>query len=277
MTDTTTKPIPMGNTRSRWTLPGMASATFPFVTMLVLLLAWHFSIDYFGIPSYIFPRLSSVLHALKIGYIDGTFYKHLLFTLQAASLGYLIGSVLAISLGILLAESKVFERFLYPYIIALQSTPKVALAPLILVWFGYGLASKVVMVALMCFFPLFVNTVTGIRQTDGEMINMMRAFSATRMQVLLRVKLFAAAGHIFAGLQITVVLSLIGAVVSEFIASSRGLGYLVQASLTNFDMAQMIAAIISLMVLGIVGTALLRWLHARIVYWDGASIRTEAH
>ncbi len=152
--------------------------------------------------------------------------------------------------------------------IALQSTPKVAVAPLIMIWCGYGLASKIVMVATMCFFPLFVNTISGIRQTDPAMLNMMRAFSSPNWLTFYRVKMFAAAGHIFAGLQISIVFALIGAVVGEFVASSSGLGWLVQSAMANFNTPLMFASIISLIVLGLVGTSIIRFIHRRVIFWD---------
>jgi NitT/TauT family transport system permease protein len=136
----------------------ISSVLYPLITFVVLIAVWQLSIDLLRVPDYILPRPLSVLHALKIGYIDGAFWPHFLFTLRSTVTGYVIGCGCAILVGAALAESRTFEKFVYPYVIALQSMPKVALAPLIIVWFGYGFTSKVVMVALICFFPLFVNT-----------------------------------------------------------------------------------------------------------------------
>jgi NitT/TauT family transport system permease protein len=246
----------------------ITSIAYPLVTFVILIAIWQSAIMLFAVPDYILPRPAAVLAYLKIGYIDGEFWPHFLFTLRSTVTGYTIGCVTAIVVGTLLAESRTFEKCVYPYIVALQSMPKVALAPLIIVWCGYGLLSKVVMVALMCFFPLFVNTVVGIRQTDPALLNMMRAFSASNWLVFFRVKLFAAAGHIFAGLQISIVLSLIGAVVAEFVASNMGIGWLIQASLANFNTAQMFAALFSLIVIGLVGTRLVQFIHNRLVFWE---------
>jgi NitT/TauT family transport system permease protein len=170
--------------------------------------------------------------------------------------------------GTLVAESRTFDQFVYPYIVALQSMPKVALAPLIIVWFGFGLESKIVIVALVCFFPVLINTIVGIRQTDKNLIDLYRAFSASRWMIFRQVKLPAAAGHIFAGLEISVVLGLIGAVVAEFIASQRGLGNVIQAASVNMDVATMFAALISLALLGICGSQIVRYMHRTIVFWD---------
>lgn len=253
-----------------------SSVVYPLITFIVLISAWQLSIDLLQVPDYILPRPLSVLENLRIGYIEGQFWPHFLFTLRSTVTGYAIGCGCAVLVGALLAESRTFEKFVYPYVVALQSMPKVALAPLIIVWFGYGLASKVVMVALICFFPLFVNTVVGIRQTNPALINMMRAFSAPNWFIFFKVKLFSAAGHIFAGLQISVVLSLIGAVVAEFVASSEGIGWLIQSSLANFNTAQMFAALISLVFIGITGSHLVQLLHSRVVFWDRASADTSA-
>jgi NitT/TauT family transport system permease protein len=254
----------------------VSSVLYPLITFVVLVTVWQLSIDVLRVPDYILPRPMMVLEALKVGYIDGEFWPHFLFTLRSTVTGYLIGCGCAIVVGAVLAESRTFEKFVYPYVIALQSMPKVALAPLIIVWFGYGIASKIVMVALICFFPLFVNTVVGIRQTNPALVNMMKAFAAPNWFIFYRVKLFASAGHIFAGLQISIVLSLIGAVVAEFVASSEGLGWLIQSSLANFNTAQMFAALISLVLIGIVGTHLVQLLHHRIVFWDRHAARTAA-
>lgn len=243
---------------------------YPLISLVVLIAAWQLSIDLFAVPDYILPRPLSVLGYLKSGYIDGEFWPHFAFTIRSTLTGYVIGCTAAIIVGALLAESRTFEKFVYPYIIALQSMPKVALAPLILVWFGYGLASKIVMVALMCFFPLFVNTVVGIRQADPALLNMMKAFSAPKWLIFFKVKLFSAASYIFAGLQISIVLSLIGAVVAEFVASTKGIGWLIQASLANFNTAQMFAALFSLVFIGLVGTRIVQFAHNRLVFWDRA-------
>jgi len=246
----------------------MKTILYPALTALALIAAWIVSIEVFDVPNYLVPEPGAVLHALKVGYIDGQYWPHFFFTLKSAVIGYVMGCGLAIVIGTMVAESRTFERFLYPYIVALQSTPKIAIAPLILVWFGFGIESKVVMVALMSFFPMFINTMVGIRQTNASMLNLMQVFSASRTHIFFNVKLPAAAGHIFAGLQISVVLGLIGAVVSEFVSSTQGLGYMIQAASVNMDVATMFACLLSLVAIGLSGTQLIRYLHRKLVFWD---------
>jgi NitT/TauT family transport system permease protein len=240
----------------------------PLITLGVLLAVWVGTLQWFRIPNYVLPAPGAVLRALKVGYVDGLYWPHFVATLEATVFGYLLGCSLAFVFGALAADSRTFERFVYPYVVGLQSMPKVAVAPLIIVWFGFGLASKVVTVALICFFPLFINTVVGIRQTDPNLIDLLRVCSASRLHTFAHVKLPAAAGHIFAGLEISVVLSLIGAVVSEFVASQRGLGNLIQAASQNLDVAAMVAVLLTLALIGVAGSVLVRYLHNRIVFWE---------
>jgi NitT/TauT family transport system permease protein len=230
---------------------------------------WQWSIWFFAIPPYLLPQPLDVLRALKIGLIDGLFYPHIAATLSATATGYLVGCAFALVTGIIVAEFQSVGRVLHPYIVALQAMPKVALAPLVVVWFGFGMASKVALVAMISFFPVFVNVIAGIRSTNPDLINLYRAFSAGRLSTLINVKLPSAAGAIFAGLQIAVVLALIGAVVAEFVASTAGLGNLIQAAGVNLNVPIMFAAIIILSAIGVISSQLLRALNERVVFWEG--------
>lgn len=254
------------------------SVLYPLAALVLLALAWTASIRWLGIPGYILPPLGDVVRALYRGYVEGAYWEHFRFTLVSMTLGYAAGCGAAFILGCLFAEFRVIERIFYPYVLALQSMPKVALAPLILVWFGFDMASKVVMVALVCFFPMFINTVVGLKSASEPLLDLMKAFSASRWHVLTRIKIPSAAGHIFAGLQISIVLGLIGAVVAEFVSSTKGLGFLINSATVTLDTGTMFAALVSLAFLGIVGSQLVKWLHRRVVFWDrsrGATTLSE--
>ncbi len=250
-------------TRFRWAEIGISVGFF-----IVTLVLWDLSVRFFQVPAYLVPAPLSVGNALIDGLIKGTFYPHIAATLYAVVVGYLLGCFLAIVIGALLAEIPIIERALMPYIVALQSMPKVALAPLIIVWFGFGMSSKIVLVALICFFPVFINTLVGIRSVNPDIVNLYRAFSASRWNILLNVKLPAAASSIFAGLQISVAMALIGAVVGEFIASKAGLGNLLQASSMTMDVATMFAVVIVLAAIGVAGNEILQYLHRKVVFWE---------
>lgn len=243
----------------------------------LLILLWEFSVRWLKIPSYNIPAPSAVIAAFERGVERGIYPPNLGATLFAMMCGYAIGSVSGIVLGALVAEFKAVERLVYPYVVSLQSLPKIALAPLFVMWFGYGVGSKVVMVTLICFFPLMVNTMTGLLGTDRDRLDMVRTMTATRWQLFWHVKFPSAAGHIFAGLQVAVVLSLIGALVGEFVGSDRGLGNLIQHSQSSLDTAGMFAVLAILAVIGMVATALVRFLHRRIVFWERGAAASVAH
>lgn len=246
---------------------------YPLISVAVLVLAWHLAVKLLNIPDYLLPPPLAVYQALANGFSDGTLWPHIAATLGETLSGYAIGCLLAVALGALLAESETFERFVYPLLIGLQATPKVALGPIILVWFGFGAASKVVLVALVCFFPLFVNTVNGIRRADPELLDACRAFSASRLYLLVHVKFPAAAGEVFAGLQIGVSLALIGAVVGEFLSAQRGLGYLIASSSVSMSLSTMFAGVILLACIGLCGAQTVRWLQRRVIFWEPGALR----
>ncbi len=246
----------------------LSGVVYLLTTLVVSIAVWHLAVVLLKIPGYILPPPLDIANNIVASFADGTIWPHIGYTLYATIAGYVIGCGLALVFGAVLAESATFEKFVYPLVVALQAMPKVALAPLILVWFGFGIASKIVLVVLICFFPLFVNTIVGLRQADAELIDACRAFSASRWYVFFHVKLPSAAGGIFAGLQIGVSLALIGAVVGELVASQKGLGYMIGAAAASMAVSTMFAGVILLAVLGIVGTEAVRWVHRKVVFWE---------
>lgn len=253
----------------------LRTAIYPLITVAVIVIVWELAIREFDIEDYILPHPWLVVTSIIDGFSTGGFMGHFWATAEATVMGYVLGCGLAFLIGVAVAESATFDKFVYPCVVALQSMPKVALAPLILVWFGYEIESRIIMVGLICFFPLFVNTVVGIRQTDPELIDLCRAFSASRRYVFFNAKLPSAATEIFAGLQIGVVLALIGAVVAEFIASERGLGYMIDSAAVSLNVSNMFAGVIILAVMGVVGTAIVRALQRRVVFWEGGASRVN--
>ena len=238
---------------------------------LVINTQYENALETFEVPSYILPDPYSVFSTFIAAYSQGLIWPHLFFTFKSTALGYLVGCGLGLVLGSLLAESRTFEKFTYIYVVILQSMPKVALAPLIIVWFGFGIESKIVMVALICFFPVFINTFVGIRQADPELLDVFRVFSASRSLIFFHVKLPAASGSIFASLQIAVVLGLIGAVVAEFIASQHGLGTVIQSAGIELDTSLMLTGVFSLALMGVAGNLIVRICHRKVVFWEGRS------
>jgi NitT/TauT family transport system permease protein len=247
---------------------GLPAVRYPLASLAVAVACWQAVVVGWSIPDYVLPAPAEVWKALATGFADGTLWPHIGATLGETLLGYAIGSVLAVVTGALLAESRVFERFVFPLLAGLQAMPKVALGPIILVWCGYGSASKVVLVVLVCFFPLFVNTVNGLKRADPDLLDACRAFSASRTFLFFHVKLPCAAPEIFSGLQIGVSLALIGAVVGEFLSSQRGLGYLISSASVNMSVATMFAGVVLLAVIGVSGAQCVRAEQRRVVFWE---------
>lgn len=232
--------------------------------LLMLLAAWEFTVRRSGLSALVLPAPSAVAAALWNGVSTGYFWPHLRATLSALLLGLAGGGVAGLLMGVALAESVLLERVLRPYVVVSQVVPKLALAPLFVLWFGFGIVPTALITALICFFPLMENTLTGLKHVDPQRLQLFRMLGATRWQTLLRLKLPVALPPILAGLRMAVVLALVGAVVGEFIGASHGLGAVVIASQGMMDTALMFAALFLIALIGLVlyqATLLLeRWL-----------------
>jgi NitT/TauT family transport system permease protein len=170
-------------------------------------------------------------------------------------------------LGALVAESVWTRMTLYPFLIAFQMIPKVAIAPLFIIWLGYGISSKVAFTASITFFPVVINTIAGLRSVDGEVLEMMRVFRASRWQSFYRVKLRFAMPYIFASLEVAMVLSVIGAIVAEFVGATKGLGYLILQEMHKLDTAMVFALLTVLSVLGIILSYAIRLVARVTLFW----------
>lgn len=230
----------------------------------VLLLAWELACRTLRLPALVLPPPSAIAASLWQGLASGYFWPHLRATALELLLGVVSGSVLGFATGVLLGENPLLRRVLMPYVIASQVVPKLALAPLFVLWFGFGITSTVVITALICFFPLMENTLTALQQVPPERLELFRMLGATRRQTLWRLKLPSGLPAILAGLRVATVLALVGAVVGEFIGASQGLGALVIATQGTMDTARMFAVLVLIAALGLAAyqaTLLLeRWL-----------------
>ncbi len=231
------------------------------------LLIWHYGVIWSGIQEFILPSPAQVFEALQIQFQDALFYEHLWVTSQEAITGFFLAAVGAISLGTAVSQIKVFERMIMPYVAAIQTIPKIALAPLFVIWFGYGMASKVVMSAVICFFPILINVIEGLNSADSERIRMLTVFGASKAQIFKKVKLPSALPFIFAGLDIGIVFAILGAVVGEFLGAQRGLGILILQTQYNFDIAGMFAVLIVLSMMGFTGHMIVLALKKKFAFW----------
>jgi NitT/TauT family transport system permease protein len=239
------------------------------VPLLFLLVTggWEWAFRFYAVPLYIAPAPSNIWRSLVGGLASGLFLDNAIYTLTEAMLGFVCAAIAALVLGGLIAQSRFIERTLYPYLIAIQTTPKVAIAPLFIIWFGFGMTSKAIMAGVVAFFPILVNVIAGLRSTDHARIELMRSLQASRWQTFTMVRLPSAAPMIFAGLHVAVIFSILGAIVGEFVGSRKGLGNLILQMNTNLDTAGVFAALVCLSAMGITLHALMQWLQRRILFW----------
>lgn len=219
--------------------------------LVALLGAWELVVRQAGISALVLPAPSAVAQTLWRTLASGYLWPHIATTLAEMLLGLLAGGVAGLGMGIALAESALLDRVLKPYVIVSQVVPKLALAPLFVLWFGFGLMPTIVMTALICFFPLMENTLTSLRQVDPNRLQLFRMLGATRAQTLWRLKLRAGLPGILAGLRVALVLALVGAVVGEFIGASRGLGAVIIAAQGMMDTPLMFAALTAIAAIGL--------------------------
>lgn len=229
-----------------------------------LLLAWEAACRILRVPTLVLPPPSAIAASLWQGLVSGYFWPHLRATALELLLGVASGSALGFAAGVLLGEHALLRRLLMPYVVTTQVIPKLALAPLFVLWFGFGITSTVVITALICFFPLMENTLTALQQVAPERLELFRMLGASCVQTLWRLKLPSGLPAILAGLRVAVVLALVGAVVGEFIGATQGLGALVIATQGTMDTARMFAVLVLIAALGLAAyqaTLLLeRWL-----------------
>jgi NitT/TauT family transport system permease protein len=225
---------------------------FGAVGLAAFLVLWQAIVVVGGYPPFILPPPDAVIGRLVSGWADGTIAPHALRTLLEVLLGFGVGAVAALIVGYGLARSAFVERLVSPYIVAAQATPILALSPVLALWFGPGLASKVAICALIVFFPIAIATMVGIRSVDAALLELGRSLRATRRQVLTTLEIPAALPSIFGGLRVGVTLAVVGAIVGEWAGSDQGLGVLINLARGSlFDIPLLFAALVTIALLGI--------------------------
>lgn len=264
----TDKPAPVERTQRRvlGEVGTPAMAAMQIALAVAVLVAWQFVagrlIDEFMISSPL-----AVIDRLWGWLASGSIFVHVWATVYATLLGFVIGSVAGIVGGVWLGLSPFLARLLNPFIWGFNALPKVALAPLFILWFGLGINSKVALAAVLVVFLVFVNTFSGVREVDRDLVDSLRLMRASRRQVLTKVILPSATSWIFVGLKTSVPYALIGAIIGEMIAANRGLGYLVQRAGSEFDTAGVFAALVVISVLAVVFNEAVNMLQARLESW----------
>ena len=228
-------------TLAEWVIPGLI--------ILGLVVLWEVCVWTMSIPAWQLPPPSSIILELVVS-ID-LLWEHTVVTVLEIAIGFAISLLVGLVLSAGIAYSSLLQRSIYPIVISSQTVPIIAIAPLLLIWVGYGLAPKVIIVAIICFYPIVVNTVDGLKAIDPDMVNMMRALGATKFEVFRKLQITTALQFIFSGIKISISVSVIAAVIGEWVGASEGLGYLIIYSQPLFLTSRVFAAILILAVLGV--------------------------
>ena len=255
--------------------PTLARAGYAFFWFLphlalfaALMIVWEMAVVTEVITSIIIPRPSAVAGAIYELYISqGAIYRHFFITLTESVLGFAIGTAVAVSLAVFSSLSEPFKRYVTPYAVVLNVTPGIALTPVVIAWFGFGIGSKIALAAIISFFPIFVNTLTGLVQVDEEREELFRSLGATRHQIFRKLRVPAALPLLFAGLKIGLTTALIGAVVAEFAQATDGVGVLMSRFSFQLNMAASLATLLSMTLIGLLLFYSIEFLDDRIVFW----------
>ncbi|MBK0419782.1 ABC transporter permease [Leucobacter sp. CSA1] len=239
------------------------------ITFVIIMALWEGAVRLLEVPEFILPGPFTIWGSLTGLFGQDTFWSNLWVTGSEVLLGYAFGVVIALVLGTLISQVKVLERSLMPYVVAFQTIPSVALAPLFVIWFGFGELSKVVMAAIISFFPILVNVIAGLKASDPDQLQMMRSFGAHAGQVFWKVKIRNSLPYVFTGLKIGTLFALVGAIVGEFVGAKKGLGYLILQYNYQFNIAGMFSVLIVLAIIGMALHGIIGFIERRVVFWTG--------
>ncbi len=244
----------------------------PFLLILVLLVLWDISIRVFAIPAYLVPAPLEVVVQLWREW--PMLLSQAIPTTWATLGGFALSVVVGVPIAMLIAYSPLVESFVYPLLVFSQSIPKVAVAPLFVVWFGFGIIPKVIAAFLLGFFPVVVSTVMGFKSIEHDMVDLARSMGSSRWQMFFKISLPQALPAMFSGMKVSITLAVVGAVVGEFVGSNSGIGYVLQKANGNFDLPLMFAALVILSMIGVILFVLLDVIERMMIPWH-ASHRQE--
>ncbi|RCW70587.1 ABC transporter permease [Pseudorhodoferax soli] len=239
----------------------------PAAAIALIFAAWEWGVALLGIGAYLLPPPSQVFAAIATMARDGSLWANAQVTLGATLTGFAIALAAGIAVGGLIAQSRLVERTVYGYLVAIQTLPKIALAPLFVAWFGFGLSSKVAVAALIAFFPIVVNVIAGLKSCDPGRLDVMRALSASRWQVFRHVQLPSALPFIMAGADVAIVFALTGAMVGEFVGATAGLGYQMVLSNSQMEVPKVYGVLVVLGGIGMLLHGAVALLRRRLLSW----------
>lgn len=236
--------------------------------LIVLLVSWEAAVRTGLVAAFILPAPTDVGLRVLEDLVSPSTWGNITYTMTAILGGFVIAAAGGIALGAAIALVPLVDRVLTPYVVALQTIPKVAVAPILIIWFGFGIESKIVIVALISFFPVLVNAVAGFRDTDPRQILLMKALDASSWQIFAKVRLPNALPFLMAGMYIAMIFSVIGAVVGEFIGSPKGLGAQILQRQAGMDVVGVFSVLVLLSAIGIILNLGMKWAGRRVAFWS---------
>lgn len=246
----------------------------PYALVAALLVIVEIAVRVFEVPAYLVPPPSAVFVELWERW--DYFLPNIPSTVYEIWVGFLIALVAGVALAIPVALTRFGDQAIMPILVATQSVPKTALAPIFVIWFGFGFTPKIVVAALLAFFPIVVNTVRGLRSVDPELVQYLTTLGASRWEILRRLRFPSALPFLFAGMKVSISLAVVGAVVGEFIGADQGLGYVILRAINNFDTGTMFAGLLIVSVVGVVSYGVIALLEKRVLSWQPADVAAAA-
>lgn len=240
----------MAESKRGWVRLLQAGWLKPLIFLVFLTVAWDLVIRLFHIPPYQIPKPADVIETLWTDW--PSLLAQSVPTTIATVQGFVLSALFGVPMAMLIVGSRTVESYVYPLLVFSQSIPKIAIAPLFVVWFGFGMLPKVLSAFLLGFFPVVVSAVQGFKSVEPDMLDLARAMEANRLQIFRMVRLPHAMPAIFSGLKVSITLAVVGAVVGEFVGSNNGLGFVLQRSIGNFELPTMFAALVMLSLIGVI-------------------------
>lgn len=257
--------------------PSNRAKLLPYVTtpvlLIILIAIWHSYVTFSGVSPFILPSPYSVWTAWIAMLYDPRAWQHTLMTVYATLAGFAWALVVGVGLGVLIGRFRWLEQTLNPFIVATQVVPKVAFVPLFVVWFGFGLTAKVIVAAVLAFFPILTNTVLGVKSVDAGHRDVATSLNATSWQRFRRLELPSSLPYILTGMEVGIVLAIIGAIVGEYLGGTQGLGYMMIARMNAFATNELFAVIIHMTLLGFIFYFAIGFLRRILIPWHQSTQR----
>ncbi len=242
---------------------------YPLVTIIVVVIIWGAAVEIFSVPSYILPGPGAVVRALISDF--SLIMYHAAATVGEGALGLAISVVLSVLIAVWMDHSPLAKKTIYPLLVITQTVPVMAIAPLLIIWFGFGMTPKIILVVIMCFFPITVNMTDGFSEVDADSLNMFRVWKATNRQIYRHLKFPAALPYFFSGLRISVTWMLVSAILSEWLGGSRGIGVYMLRAKQAYALDKVFASVIFIVLVSLLLLGVLNLIRKKVVRWSEAA------